>query len=789
MQTFNDNKAGMVGLDKERIQKIIEENTSPSFDEYAKKRSERITSRIEHNRKLLTTFTPQQIAKAQCEMDELVESLEEGRDLSRIALHIDMDAFYAAVEMRDDPSLRTVPMAVGSDSMLSTSNYIARRYGVRAAMPGFIGRKLCPELKIVPCDFHKYRAASHEVTIQTILKRLLESTSNYIARRYGVRAAMPGFIGRKLCPELKIVPCDFHKYRAASHEVTIQTILKRLLELKFHPSCLVRKVFEEYDGNFQMGSLDEAYLDISEYALTRLEPDIIEKGRTILFLFASCCYGPNCATGKCAHVKNRIQFFEVRKVFEEYDSNFQMGSLDEAYLDISEYALTRLEPVERARIRYTGDCICRLPLLTEDEKEEMKNAKVSEELCGKCGKMRISVCDMVCFGTDIEEIVRELRFRVEQATGLTCSAGIAPNSMIAKICSDINKPNGQFRIANSKEAVLKFMRDLPIRKVSGIGAVTEAILKGIEVEKCGDLYEKRAIISLLFTRCSYEHFLRIALGISTSYTSFVTSEKESRRKSISVERTFHPTGDISLLIEITESLCNELIESLSKRLIRGGYSATVKMKFSTFDVITRCVSVDYVICDISHLMPLCERIIRNELREGNKQLRLLGVRLSRLLFIDDKVESMKSLTSFWSNVKHDRVVDAETDGDGIEGIDEEGSNDATSLFRSSAVSSSKSSTDSSENEIGKRVVQLCPICEAELPDELSAVNRHVDECLNRQAIAELQNEKKEGGESLSKSRKRSSKRGRSPTKPTKSSSVDGMRKKISIRDYFTTRNL
>lgn len=70
------------------------------------------------------------------------------------------------------------------------------------------------------------------------------------------------------------------------------------------------------------------------------------------------------------------------------------------------------------------------------------------------------------------------------------------------------------------------------------------------MEKCGDLYEKRAIISLLFTRCSYEHFLRIALGISTSYTSFVTSEKESRRKSISVERTFHPTGDISLLIEV-----------------------------------------------------------------------------------------------------------------------------------------------------------------------------------------------------------------------------------------------
>ena len=54
-------------------------------------------------------------------------------------------------------------MAVGSESMLSTSNYVARRYGVRAAMPGFIGRKLCPQLKIIPCNFKKYEEASKVV--------------------------------------------------------------------------------------------------------------------------------------------------------------------------------------------------------------------------------------------------------------------------------------------------------------------------------------------------------------------------------------------------------------------------------------------------------------------------------------------------------------------------------------------------------------------------------------------------------------------------------------------------
>ena len=57
--------------------------------------------------------------------------------------------FYAAVEMRDDPSLIGKPVAVGGLGMISTANYEARKYGVRAAMPGFIGRRLCPALVFV----------------------------------------------------------------------------------------------------------------------------------------------------------------------------------------------------------------------------------------------------------------------------------------------------------------------------------------------------------------------------------------------------------------------------------------------------------------------------------------------------------------------------------------------------------------------------------------------------------------------------------------------------------------
>jgi len=78
-----------------------------------------------------------------------------------------------------------------------------------------------------------------------LLNCCVQSTSNYVARRYGVRAAMPGFIGQKLCPELIIIPPNFDKYTAMSEQV--------------------RCVFAEYDPNYSAASLDEAYLDITEH--------------------------------------------------------------------------------------------------------------------------------------------------------------------------------------------------------------------------------------------------------------------------------------------------------------------------------------------------------------------------------------------------------------------------------------------------------------------------------------------------------------------------------------------
>ncbi|WP_462164448.1 DNA polymerase IV [Pseudoalteromonas xiamenensis] len=81
-------------------------------------------------------------------------------------IHIDMDCFYAAVEMRDNPALANVPMAIGGRShrgVLSTSNYLAREFGVRSAMSNYHAKKLCPDLVIVPGRMSVYKQVSQQI--------------------------------------------------------------------------------------------------------------------------------------------------------------------------------------------------------------------------------------------------------------------------------------------------------------------------------------------------------------------------------------------------------------------------------------------------------------------------------------------------------------------------------------------------------------------------------------------------------------------------------------------------
>jgi DNA polymerase kappa len=140
------------------------------------------------------------------------------------------------------------------------------------------------------------------------------------------------------------------------------------------------------------------------------------------------------------------------------------------------------------------------------------------------------------------EVAEELRQGVFEETGLTCSAGVAPNRLLAKVCSDINKPNGQFLLPSDRAVVTKFISTLPIRKIGGIGKVTESILKDVfGINTCEELLQKGSFLCALFSRSSAD-----------------TPQSRSR-KSIRNERTFSATKDETFFFSENCGTCRDAI--------------------------------------------------------------------------------------------------------------------------------------------------------------------------------------------------------------------------------------
>ncbi len=233
-------------------------------------------------------------------------------------------------------------------------------------------------------------------------------------------------------------------------------------------------------------------------------------------------------------------------------------------------------------------------------------------------------------------IAQEIRKRIFDEVGLAASAGISINKFIAKVASDINKPNGQKTV--NPEEVIQFLEELEIRKFYGVGKVTAQKMYKLGIFTGKDLKEKS------------EEFLAEKFGKSGSYYYHVVrgvhnSEVKPHRipKSVGAERTF--SENLSSEIFMLERL-DHIAEELERRLTKSkiaGKTVTLKIKYSDFTLNTRSKTLPYFVANKNLILETAKELLYQE--ELQNSVRLLGISLANLNTEKKKTELVQESVS------------------------------------------------------------------------------------------------------------------------------------------------
>jgi len=218
-------------------------------------------------------------------------------------------------------------------------------------------------------------------------------------------------------------------------------------------------------------------------------------------------------------------------------------------------------------------------------------------------------------------IAQEIRQRVFQETGLTCSAGISYNKFLAKIGSDVNKPNG-FKTITPEEAN-DFLEVLEIRKFYGIGKVTTEKMYQLGIFTGKDLKAKTQEYLEEHFGKSGIYYYQLVRGI---HLSEVKPNRES--KSIGAERTFDTNIASEVFLEQKlESIAKELSKRLDKKKL-SGKTITLKIKYSDFKLQTRSKTLPYFVNDSQLLLETAKELLYQEKLENS--VRLVGISMNNL---------------------------------------------------------------------------------------------------------------------------------------------------------------
>jgi DNA polymerase-4 len=218
-------------------------------------------------------------------------------------------------------------------------------------------------------------------------------------------------------------------------------------------------------------------------------------------------------------------------------------------------------------------------------------------------------------------IAKEIRQRIFDELHLNASAGISSSKFVAKIASDINKPNGQKTIP--PEEIISFLEELPIEKFYGIGKVTASKMYNLGIFKGSDLKEKSESFLMEHFKSSGSHYYNIVRGIHTSKV-----KPNRKRKSVAAEHTFvkNLTSEVFMLEKL-----EKISEELEKRLLHSnvsGKTITLKIKYSDFKTQTRSKTLPYFVKDKSILLETVKELLFQE--KVMNSVRLLGISVTNL---------------------------------------------------------------------------------------------------------------------------------------------------------------
>jgi DNA polymerase IV (DinB-like DNA polymerase) len=219
-----------------------------------------------------------------------------------------------------------------------------------------------------------------------------------------------------------------------------------------------------------------------------------------------------------------------------------------------------------------------------------------------------------------EALAKQIKQEILQKTGLTCSIGVGPNKLIAKIASDYQKPDG-LTLVKPQDAE-KFLEPLSVRKLLWVGRKTEEKLKALGVETVGDLARFDAsVLAEMFGVAGTQMYLS-AHGVDRSPV-----EERTGVKSIGHETTFEEdTADLTVLFPALDAMAEEVSkEAQSRRLFFK--NVTIKIRYENFETHTRSKTLQFMTNRPQDIRKNARELLQPYLQPDRK-IRLLGVRVS-----------------------------------------------------------------------------------------------------------------------------------------------------------------